>query len=137
MNIPLNAINHRILNLETLKIYQDPVNMGLFYNITLPKIAYFLGFCYADGSIRGNNSRVTITILVEDARELKNSFSKFGKYCYYEYDRSHKNRRNIGTFHFNSRGLWQFLFDNDYNEKSTRSADKILSKIPYNLKRFF
>lgn len=135
----LNTTPTRILlMMKRLKIkrsYKDPINLGLFTNITKPEVAYFLGYFYADGSIRGDGKAPALTIQKEDGFEIAPLIHSFGKVSQYEYKK--KGKKDIITFKFYSRGLWNFLFEHDYNEKSTRSADKILSKIPKELHHYF
>lgn len=135
----LNTTPARILlMMKRLKIkrsYKDPINLNLFTNITKPEIAYFLGYFYADGSIRGDSKAPALTIQKEDGLEIAPLIHSFGKVSQYEYKK--KGKKDIITFKFYSRGLWTFLFEHDYNEKSTRSADKILSKIPEKLHHYF
>jgi hypothetical protein len=111
--------------------------MKKFYDIQMPEVAYLLGIFYADGCIR-NTSRskntMSLTSKTSDAITIYDSIMKTGKWKFYSYKRA---TGSVSYFKLNSRKLITFLRENDYEEKSTRSADKILSKIPAHLRSYW
>jgi len=130
-NCPKCAIKNRVYN------YNYKVNHELFMNINSKEIAYILGLFWADGSIRcGNNKdkQIAITLLSEDMKEVENIFKYSGEWKILIDNRSKKERTRLYTY---NKYLYQFLLENDYYEKSYKSADKILNKINYNLQKWF
>lgn len=120
--------------------YEHPdiqVDMENFYNIRMPEVAYLLGIFYADGCIRNSlrsDNTMSLTSKTSDAITIYDSIMKTGKWKFYSYKRA---TGSISYFKLNSRKLITFLRENGYEEKSTRSADKILSKIPEHLKHYW
>lgn len=117
------------------------VNPNQFNEITTKEVAYFLGFMWADGylnpSKNGSNHSIGIKILEDDMRELKPIFDKLGKWNYYVRTYENSTWRNAETMMTNNKRIFNFLTDYDYNKKSVVSPDKILSKIPDDLKSYF
>jgi len=117
------------------------VNPDSFYDIQDKEIAYFLGFMWADGylnaSKNGSNHLITIKILEDDMVKLKPIFDNVGKWNYYVRTHDNAGWRNTETMTTNNKRLFDFLVDNGYDEKSVASPDKILSKIPDDLKSYF
>lgn len=117
------------------------VNPNLFYNINTKEVSYLLGLIWADGffnsSKNGKNHNFGITMIKNDIDKIKNVLNTIGKWYYYE--RNHligtwKPSVNVMT---NNKRIFNFLIDHDYDKKSYVSADKILSKIPNELKHYF
>jgi hypothetical protein len=109
------------------------VNVEQFLDIKKPDIAYFLGFLWADGHIIRNEIR--LEIVKTDMDNIKNILDVIGKWNYQV--RNRKDRQTITRASTNNKRLYNFLCENDYDKKSIVSADKILSKIPDNLKHYF
>jgi hypothetical protein len=103
-----------------------------FYNIKPPEVAYFLGYFWADGCVKTTRNYVQMEISPEDYESLKNTLNKIGKWnIYYPMG---KNSVVIQTSNYD---IKQFLLKHDYGIKSGASADKILSKIPDELKHYW
>jgi hypothetical protein len=109
------------------------VNVEQFLDIKKPDITYFLGFLWADGYIVRNEIR--LEIVKDDMDNIKNILDVIGKWNYQV--RNRKDRQTITRASTNNKRLYNFLCEHDYNKKSIVSADKILSKIPDNLKHYF
>lgn len=117
------------------------INPELFYNIKTNEIVYLLGLIWADGflnaSKNGYNHNLGFTMVKEDFDIIKPSLEKIGRWNYYE------RKQNVDTWKpsiniiTNNKRIYNFLVDNDYDKKSKVSADKILNKIPNELKHYF
>lgn len=120
--------------------YEHPdnkIDIVQFINIKKPEVAYLLGIFYADGTIRTGKragSLITLTSKTSDAKKIYDLIMKLGDWNFYSYKRK---TGWISYFKISSKKLWNFLYEHDYYEKSSRSADKILGKIPDNLKHYF
>lgn len=110
-----------------------------FLNIKTPEVAYILGLLWADGYIFSNKVtkqyRVCIEGLETDLYLLLDIFYKTGKWNVNR--RIRKNRKPQMTIATGNKYLYHFLIENDYEIKSKHSANKILSKIPENLKHYW
>lgn len=118
------------------------VNEKLFIENPNEITAYLLGFIWADGHLRVEKSktghinyRIVIGINEEDGKYIKNLLDTTGKWAHNTQKR--KIGKNIATFTCSNNILGKYLYDNDYESKSRGSADKILSKIPDNLKSYW
>lgn len=110
------------------------VHPNLFYNIEDYRIAYFLGLLWADGSFSTNMA--TIEINQDDGSECYN-FMK-GLINFSTGERLRKGRtKKVFRMSVCSKLIVDFLIENDYLNKSLASPNKILSKIPKNLKHYF
>jgi hypothetical protein len=76
-------------------------------------------------------------LLINCNLDKKSSLEKIGRWNYYE------RKQNVDTWKpsvniiTNNKRIYNFLVDNDYDKKSKVSADKILNKIPNELKHYF
>jgi len=117
---------------------EDPnlydVNPLQFINPTTPEVAYILGLLWADGYI-GKNNAVNIQAVRTDLDLLYKHFLTTGNWKIYY--RTPKNRKEQATIHKGNMMLANFLKENDYTIKSDKSACKILSIIPENLKHYW
>jgi hypothetical protein len=127
--------------LQSIKPEKCNINPDLFYNISTKEISYLLGLIWADGflnpSKNGKNSNLGFTMVKEDIDIIKPMLESIGKWNYYERKQpveSWKPSINVIT---NNKRILNFLIEHDYNKKSHISADKILSKIPDELKHYF
>ncbi len=117
------------------------INPDLFYNIKTKEIAYLLGVIWADGFLNpskdGYNHNLGFTMVIEDIDIIKPVLEIIGKWNYYERKQpieSWKPSINVIT---NNKRIFNFLVEHDYHKKSYISANKILSKIPDELKHYF
>ncbi len=121
---------------KSKKIWKHNVNENNFTNIRTPEVAYLLGLIWADGYlVTGNKYNVEITCLLDDMKNIENIFDKTGKWR--KSIRNRKNRRPVLVIGTSNEKLVDFLRTNDYQAKSEYPANKILSKIPNNLKRYW
>ena len=128
-------------SLQSIKAEKCNINPNLFLNITTKEIPYLLGLIWADGflnpSKNGKNSNLGFVMVKEDINIIKPVLETIGKWNYYERKQpveSWKPSINVIT---NNKRILNFLIENDYDIKSQASADKILSKIPDELKHYF
>lgn len=112
-------------------------DLSHFINIIDPFVAYILGFIYADGTVSKTNSHVEFKIVNEDFLEIKDRFLSTARWLYKLYDDGFENHKIQAVVAINNRPFRNFLVENDYLIKSGASADKILSKIPENLKHYW
>lgn len=113
----------------------NKVDIKQFLNIHKPEVAYFLGFLWADGYLNKNTNEVSIGIISKDMDILFPTFKKIGIWNKYEYKR--KKWQQQTEIKFSNFYIHEFLKNNDYLDKSTKSPEKILSKIPEELKHYF
>jgi hypothetical protein len=115
------------------------INPDLFYNITMPEVAYFLGLLWTDGFIqrRKNNSHLGIKNIKDDIISIKDVLNKIGKWNYFEIKKRKDTWKDQIQVSTNNKRIYDFLVEHDYNKKSYASADKILRKIPENLHHYF
>lgn len=109
------------------------INIEQFINIQKPEVGYILGFLWADGYIVRNEIR--LEIVKDDLDAIKPILESIGKWTY-----SYRNRngcKTSGRATTSNKKLKEFLVEHDYDKKSYVSADKILSKIPNDLKHYF
>lgn len=128
-------------SLQSIKPENCNINPKLFYNITIKEVAYLLGLIWADGFLNpaknGKNSNLGFTMVKEDIDNIKPMLDYIGKWNYYERKQpvdTWKSSINVIT---NNKRILNFLIEYDYDKKSYVSADKILSKIPDELKHYW
>jgi hypothetical protein len=109
------------------------VNIEQFLDIEKPEVAYLLGFLWADGYIV--RTEVRLEIVKTDMDNIKHILDSIGTWTYS--DRQRKNWKVISRATTSNKRLVEFLKEHDYDKKSYVSADKILSKIPNDLKHYF
>jgi len=109
------------------------VNIEQFLDIEKPEVAYLLGFLWADGYIV--RTEVRLEIIKTDMDNIKHILDSIGTWTYS--DRQRKNWKVISRATTSNKRLVEFLKEHDYDKKSYVSADKILSKIPNDLKHYF
>lgn len=113
------------------------IEMGQFLDIKCSKIAYLLGFLWADGYV--SKDCVRILMNKEDSKHIKPIIDSSGEWSVYDYFNAKRpsSWKESILFVKGSRVLTSFLGENDYREKSIKSPDKILSKIPENLRHYW
>ncbi len=117
------------------------INPEIFYDIKDKEVSYLLGLMWADGflnpSSNGYNHNLGFTMVKEDLEIIKPYIDIIGKWNYYERKQTNPNWKPSINVITNNKRIFNFLVENDYDKKSHVSADKILSKIPNNLKHYF
>lgn len=153
MGLRLSQIENRVYKLK-IKLPKDlksllqskspkncNINPELFYEIKNTEIVYLLGLIWADGflnpSSNGSNHNLGFTMVKEDFETIKPSIDSIGKWNYYERKQPNHNWKPSVNIITNNKRIYDFLVENDYDKKSYISADKILNKIPYELKHYF
>lgn len=111
------------------------LNEKLFDSIQHKEVAYFLGFLWADGTIRSNKNRIKIYANKEDLASIKSIFDFIGSWCIWE-SKQEKAKDRL-EFSATNEKIYNFLVENDFLIKSQCSPDKILKKIPKHLHSFF
>ena len=113
------------------------INIEHFINIEKPEVAYILGYLWADGYIIRNEVR--LEIVKDDLDHIKPILESIGtwNYSYRDRTRNGVKTKTSGRAVTSNKKLKEFLIENDYDNKSIVSADKILSKIPDDLKHYF
>jgi hypothetical protein len=94
---------------------------------------YILGLLWADGSMYGN--MISLESVKEDVESLKKVFLDTGEWNIRYRNREHWKPQMV--YHISNKEFSTFLKSNDYDKKSYISADKILQKIPDNLKNYW
>ena len=115
------------------------INEELFFDVKEPIVAYFLGLLWSDGHIifKGNGKENSIKIEAKksDLIEVINDLTLLGNWtisC-----RTRPGRQEQMLISTSNRKLVDFLVEHGYLNKKIESADKILNKIPDNLKHYF
>lgn len=111
------------------------INVDQFLDITSKEVVYFLGFFWADGYLLTSRNELRFSILDSDMNSIKNTLDKLGQWNYNVRHRT--GFKKICTAITSNRRLCEFMIENDYDKKSFVSADKILTKIPDELKHYF
>lgn len=115
------------------------VNEELFFKISEPIVAYFLGLLWSDGHIiskgLGKENSIKIEAKKSDLIEIIDTISIMGKWTIST--RSRPGRQEQMLICTSNRILVDFLVEHGYLNKKIESADKILSKIPDDLKHYF
>lgn len=119
------------------------VDHTLFTDNITPHSAYVLGLLWADGYVCSNKTSkqygdIRFVSTYPDADHFSEVLKRtgvWGEYC--NLDELHVGWKPRFTAYVRNRDLADFLLKNDYGSKTTCSADKILTVIPINLRRFF
>lgn len=144
LNISLNDdIKSKIKSNNSLgwynKISDESYNVGYeqFKNINKSEIAYILGFLWSDGYChkKNNTNSIVLEIVREDLDEIKHIFDSVGKWGYYF--RKREGRKEIASLKTSNRPLLEYLYTLDFNRKSFISPDKLINKIPLDLRKYF
>lgn len=115
---------------------KSKVNHLLFSEPKFPEEIYLLGLIWADGYINTKNRNlVVIESKKVDLEKLIPIFKHSGDWNISS--RKRHNRSESLSIQTSNKRLTTFLIENDYDKKSLVSPDKILSKIPDNLKHYF
>lgn len=118
------------------------INPEQFINIMSKEVVYFLGFMWADGYIlyrqnkTSHNYTIALEIKSEDAINILPILNSLGKWAISKRKRrdSWQETTIIST---NSKDIYHFLKDNEYNLKSLKDPTTILEKIPDHLRVYW
>lgn len=115
------------------------INIDDFYNIQKKEISYLLGLIWADGHVAKGNNMVNIECVNDDMLFFKETLDRVGRWSYHHRQRVDKrtNTRPITNAYICDSLLHEYLKENDYLEKSKKSPDKIIEKIPKHLLKYF
>jgi hypothetical protein len=120
---------------------EHDVNINNFTTEINENGAYILGLLWADGYIANNNPNtkqkydINLECINEDMESFKTVLVKTGAWNFYY--RQRKDWKPITKASTCNKELINYLIENDYKEKSFKSPDKIISKIPENLIKYF
>jgi hypothetical protein len=127
--------------LQSIKPNKCNINPELFYDIKDKEIVYLLGIIWGDGFLNpsksGNNHNLGFTMVKEDIDIIKPVLETIGKWNYYQRKQLIKTWKPSINVITNNKRIFNFLVEHDYHKKSYISANKILSKIPNELKHYF
>jgi len=135
LGIPLKKVEYKIRSLGLKK--EKRLNRESFFNIIDCEMAYILGFMWADGHVNKDGRHFNVGGVLEDIIEIETLFFKFGNWYIENHNREKYGWRNARYLRMSDTEIHKFLIDNDYDNKSDVSADKILSKIPDELKHYW
>lgn len=139
LGIPISKIHTKARKLG-LKMtrksrgFSTYVDMKQFFDITDPRIAYLLGFLWADGYI--TKYKVVLCIGKSDANVLKPVLDSLGKWYYQEYELERSSQPTVQMCMF-YKEFTNFLLNLDYDKKTGICPDKVLKKIPKNLQHYW
>lgn len=127
--------------LQSIKPEKCNINPELFYTITTKEVVYLLGLIWADGFLNpsksGYNHNLGFTMVKEDVDDIRPVLDYIGKWNYYERKQPIETWKPSINVITNNKRIMNFLIEHDYDKKSYVSANKILSKIPDDLKHYF
>lgn len=108
-----------------------------FLKITNPRVAYILGYLWADGSIRNKSGSVKLKIKSDDYQNIRPILMFIGKWSESRLKPKHPNHSLKIEARFNNKMIYEFLVKHDYDKKSVASPTKILMSIPSHLHSYF
>ena len=135
LGIPVEKIIYLVRKLGLKK--NKSLKYEEFKNINKPYTAYILGFMWADGYISKDGRHFNVSGVEEDINEIEPLFDNIGSWCKHKDNREKYGWKNSKTLIGSNKEIYNFLIQNDYAKKSFLSAEKILDKIPDNLKHYF
>lgn len=126
-------IGHRVLKRI---LVENNIERSSKVNIdfTEKKFIYLLGLLWSDGHISKKNNLLGIECLETDMIKFKPILESVSVWSYYRRERQHK---PVVNAYITDKLFRNLLAENDYLEKSTKSPNKIYSKIPKELKKYF
>lgn len=118
------------------------VSFNQFENILSEKVAYFLGYFWADGHVINYSSkkitywRVCLEIVEKDALYIHHLMNEIGKWSIQKRKRK-ESWQTTWSFVTNNKPLCEFLINNGYKDKSNCEPTKILELIPRTIHPYF
>jgi len=82
LNVTLEQIRNKIKNLKINKKEDIKIELEQFKTIKTKEVAYILGLIWADGHINIDKRHISISIIDDDMKQLKNIFMSTGKWNY-------------------------------------------------------
>lgn len=136
-----DSIRHKSQSLgvtRTEGFHFSKLNFDDFIINISPQSAYILGIIWGDGCVQWESNQrrysIRLTIKESDFDNIKNMFDRF---TVYKAPKRKESWKQCIIACVNHKIFATFLKENDYLIKSHASPDKILSKIPDNLKHYF
>lgn len=129
------AISNIKKNSKWKKDNEYKVNPRGFIDFNSREHVYILGFLWADGHVNKDRYRINCCVQARDFKYLKSIFQSTGEWDIRNVTFRKKFKSTLAQT--SNRTLWEFLVENDYLIKSDASPDKILSKIPENLRHYW
>jgi hypothetical protein len=117
-------------------IREKNVKMNKFYKANKYS-AYILGLLWADGYINKNTNngyRIEIMLLKKDMDKIEKIFEYIGNWKHYVDRRSEKIRKRL---YLDNKELHSFLWKFNFCKKSFVSPDKLLTRIPQKIHKYF
>lgn len=111
------------------------VNPSIFITPKNPEVCYILGLLWADGCLAKGSKAISLECAKIDVDIFAPIFLKTGDWTFYTRKRGHWKR--TVTINTHNERIYDFLSQNDYLNKSSSSACKILSIIPDHLKKYW
>lgn len=125
-----------LMSKSHIKNFVSTIPAEIFEDVKSKEAAYVLGIMWADGWVTNKNSySIDIKLAREDFDEILPIFEKLGTWKKYEY--YPKNRKPTLQLRASGKSLVDSFLKMDYHNKSYASANKVLSKIPDNLKEYW
>lgn len=135
LNVPVKQLVYLVRKLGIKK--NKSINVDYFTKITEPIVAYILGFMWADGYVSNDGRHFNVSGVKDDIEEIEPLFDKIGQWCKHIDNREKYGWKNAKTIIGSNLEIHKFLIEHDYDKKSYVSANKILSKIPDELKHYW
>jgi hypothetical protein len=102
--------------------------------------AYILGFLWSDGHVRKKFNKISLTIVEDDAEEIRSMFEGRDHWAVYNINRSgikDRNCKNAIEFSISSENLSKLLKEFDYVNKSVKSEEKVIGFINEEYHHYF
>lgn len=126
--------------------YTNQDDVSIITEIKTPFAAYFLGYFWADGHVckriktierKTNGYGIVFSIAHRDFLKIKSELFGLVNWGYSLRWDKNPNHSRIAILRFHNKKLWKFLEETDHLIKSGASPDKILDKIPENLRHYW
>lgn len=138
LNISVNYVTLIASKLKLKRIKKYYIDPSKYENIDA-RMAYFLGYIWADGCLFERSKKSMIfrfSIVSEDFEDIKSIIDYIGSFGIKTIKKTHLNKPQT-VIYTQDTGFCAFLKSNDFLIKSGASPDKLLSKIPQNLRNYW
>lgn len=122
------------------KINKNKVDFTLFNEKFTKESVYILGLLWADGHIREKSKTTMINCSETDIDDVINVFNKTGDWNISNPIKKYFNGKQVKTqkkLSTTTWGLFEVLKNNDYINKTNMTPNKIICKIPNELKKYW